>query len=291
MTKKPRIQRMHKFTIKDFDRKFPNDEACLEWVKNHRWPQGIECSNCYRVTKHHKVSNRTCYACDNCGNHVYPLAGTIFHKSATPLRTWFEVIHRMASTRCGISAKQIERETGVTYKTAWRMFKQVRSLLGETNPIFTGEVEVDETYVGGVRHGKRGRGAEGKVAVIGIVQRHGKVMASAVPNVKRSTIVPFVTKNVAPDAVLYTDEFPSYDHITRFGYKHKRIQHSAKVYVAGQIHTNNIENFWSLVKRGISGVYHAVSPKYLQSYLNEYAFRYNHRNDETSMFELFLNQI
>jgi transposase-like protein len=197
----------------------------------------------------------------------------------------------MASTRCGISAKQIERETGVTYKTAWRMFKQVRTLLGEVHPIFTGEVELDETYVGGVRHGKRGRGAEGKVAVIGVVQRHGRVMATAVPNVKRSTLIPFVTKNVARDAILYTDEFPSYDHITRFGYKHKRIQHSAKVYVRGKVHTNNIENFWSLVKRGISGVYHAVSPKYLQSYLNEYTFRYNHRNDETPMFELFLNQI
>lgn len=151
--------------------------------------------------------------------------------------------------------------------------------------------EVDETYIGGVRHGKRGRGAEGKVAVVGVVQRRGKVMATAVSNVKRSTLVPFITKNVASDAVLYTDEFPSYDHITRFGYRHKRIQHSAKVYVSGQVHVNNIENFWSLVKRGISGVYHAVSPKYLQSYLNEYAFRYNHRNDETPMFELFLNRI
>lgn len=283
--------KMRKFTVKDFDKQFPNDEACLEWVKNHRWPQGIECPNCQRVTKHHRVSNRTAYACDNCGNHIYPLAGTIFHKSATSLRTWFEVIYRMASTRCGISAKQIDRETGVTYKTAWRMFKQVRTLLDEVSPIFTGQVEVDETYIGGVRRGKRGRGAEGKVAVIGVVQRQGKVFAKAVPDVKRSTIVPFVIKHVAPDAILYTDEFPSYDHITRFGYKHRRIQHSAKVYVAGQIHTNNIENFWSLVKRGISGVYHAVSPKYLQSYLNEYTFRYNHRNDKTSMFELFLNQI
>jgi transposase-like protein len=197
----------------------------------------------------------------------------------------------MASTRCGISAKQIEWETGVTYKTAWRMFKQVRTLLGETNTIFTGEVEVDETYVGGVRHGKRGRGAEGKIAVVGIIQRQGRVMATTVPNLKRSTLIPYITKNVASDAVIYTDEFSIYDHITRFGFKHRRIEHGTKVYVRGQVHTNNIENFWSLVKRGISGVYHAVSPKYLQSYLNEYAFRYNHRNDETPMFELFLNQI
>ena len=291
MNRKPRIQRMHKFTVKDFDERFPNDDACLEWLKNYLWPDGIYCPNCQRVTKHHKLSNRPCYNCDYCNHQVYPTAGTIFHKSATSLRTWFEVIHRMASTRCGISAKQIQREFGVTYKTAWRMFKQVRSMLGENIPMLFGEVEADETYIGGVRHGKRGRGAEGKVAVVGIVQRQGKVMATAVPNVKRSTLVPFITKNVSSDAVIYTDEFPSYDHIIRCGFKHRRIEHSAKVYVSGQIHTNNIENFWSLVKRGISGVYHAVSPKYLQSYLNEYAFRYNHRNDETSIFELFLSQI
>jgi transposase len=280
-----------KYTFKDFEGEFPDNDACLEWLKNYRFPNGINCPNCEKVTKHHKIAKRTCYKCDYCGHEVYPLAGTIFHKSATPLKTWMEAIFWMSTTRSGHSAKELQRRTGVTYKTAWRMFKQIRSLLGETNPIFTGEVEADETYIGGVRHGKRGRGAEGKVSVIGVVQRQGKVIATAVPNVKRSTIVPFVTQNVAPDAILYTDEFPSYDHITRFGYKHYRIQHSAKIYVAGQVHTNNIENFWSLVKRGISGVYHAVSPKYLQTYLNEYAFRYNHRKDDTPMFKLFLHQI
>jgi transposase len=197
----------------------------------------------------------------------------------------------MATTRSGFAAKALQRKHGVTYKTAWRMYNQIRKLLDESPSIFSGEVEVDETYIGGTRRGKRGRGAEGKVAVIGIVQRQGKVMARTIPNVKRSTLLPYVAEHIAPDTVLYTDEFPSYDHITRFGYKHKRIQHSAKVYVSGQVHTNNIENFWSLIKRGISGVYHAVSPKYLQSYLNEYAFRYNHRQDETPMFELMLNQL
>jgi transposase len=279
------------YTAKQFETQFPNDDACLEWLKNRRWPNGIECPVCKRITKHHKLTKRPVYECDRCGHQVSPLAGTIFHKSTTSLKVWFDAIYEMATTRSGFAAKALQRKHGVTYKTAWRMYKQIRTLLDESPSIFTGEVEIDETYIGGVRHGKRGRGAEGKVAVIGIVQRQGKVMATAVPNVKRSTIVPFVARNVAPDAVLYTDEFPSYDHITRFGYKHKRIQHSAKVYVSGQVHTNNIENFWSLIKRGISGVYHAVSPKYLQSYLNEYAFRYNHRRDETSMFELMLNQL
>ena len=196
-----------------------------------------------------------------------------------------------ASTRCRISAKQIQREFGVTYKTAWRMFKQVRTLLAETNPIFTGEVEADESYFGGARRGKRGRGAEGKVAVVGAVQRQGKVVAKAVPHLKRSTPVPFMANKVARNATLYTDEFPAYDHMTRLGYKHLRIEHGARVYARGNIHTNSIEGFWSLVKRGISGVYHAVSPKYLQSYLNEYAFRYNYRKDETPMFMTILQQI
>jgi transposase-like protein len=279
------------YTAKQFETQFPNDDACLEWLKNRRWPNGIECPVCKRVTKHHKLTKRPVYECDHCGHQVSPLAGTIFHKSTTSLKVWFDAIYEMATTRSGFAAKALQRKHGVTYKTAWRMYKQIRTLLDESPPIFSGEVEVDETYIGGVRRGKRGRGAKGKVVVIGIIQRQGRVMATAVPNVKRSTLLPFVAENISPDAVLYTDEFPSYDHITRFGYKHKRIQHSAKVYVSGQVHTNNIENFWSLIKRGISGVYHAVSPKYLQSYLNEYAFRYNHRRDETPMFELMLNQL
>jgi transposase-like protein len=288
MNTKPRMQ---KFTIKDLDAKYPDDDSCLERLKNKRWPNGIECPICKKVTKHHKITGRQAYACDYCGHQMSPTAGTIFHKSATPLRIWFQVMHRMASTRCGISAKQIQRETGVTYKTAWRMFKQIRTLLAETNPMFTNEVEIDETYIGGKRTGKRGRGAEGKTAVVGIVQRQGKITTTVVANTKRSTVMPLITKNVARKSVIYTDEYPTYDIVDRLGYHHETVNHGAGQYVIGDAHTNTIEGFWSLTKRGISGVYHAVSPKYLQSYLNEYEFRYNHRNDETPMFELFLNRI
>ena len=282
---------MKKYTAKDFDQEFSTDEACLEWIKTHRWPKGIHCPRCNKITKHHKVTGRPCYECDYCGHQVYPTAGTIFHKSPTPLRIWFEAIYRMASTRCGISAKQIQREMGVTYKTAWRMFHQIRSLLGEDIKALDGEVEVDETYIGGKKPGKRGRGAEGKSKVIGAVQRSGRVVAQVVPDVKRHTLVPFMAKKVSPNATLFTDEFPSYDHMTKLGYKHKRIDHGSEVYVNGNIHTNSIEGFWSLVKRGISGVYHSVSPLYLQLYLNEYAFRYNHRKSETPMFKIFLSRI
>ncbi len=282
---------MRKYTAKDFDQEFPNDDACLEWIKKHRWPDGIHCETCQKVTKHHRIKNRNCYSCDNCGTQVYPTAGTIFNKSVTPLRVWFEAIYRMASTRCGISAKQIQREMGVTYKTAWRMFHQIRNLLGEDISNLDGEVEVDETYIGGKKKGKRGRGAEGKSKVVGAVQRGGKVVAQVVPDVKRNTLVPFMSKSVSKDATLYTDEFPTYDTMAHFGYRHKRINHHSKIYVNGDIHTNSIEGFWSLVKRGISGVYHSVSPHYLQSYINEYAFRYNHRKDETPMFKAFLSRI
>jgi transposase len=282
---------MKNYTIADFNRDFPDDNACLEWLKNYLYPDGIYCKSCGEVTPHSKLSNIPVYSCNRCGSHAHPMAGTIFERSRTSLKNWFYAIYLMSATRCGISAKQIQRETGVTYKTAWRMFRQVRSLLQEGTPTLTGEVEVDETYVGGKRHGKRGRGAEGKSKVIGAVQRQGKVIARVIPDVKRQTLVPFVARKVSPKAILYTDEFPQYDDLTRFGYKHLRIEHGAKEYVRGRIHTNNIEGFWSLLKRGIGGVYHSVSEKYLQSYINEYGFRFNHRKDEKPMFLTVLERV
>jgi transposase len=279
------------YTKQNFEKEFPTNEACLEWLKNYRHPNGVFCPTCNKVTSHYRIAKRPCYKCQNCGHEVYPLAGTIFHKSATPLKTWLEAMYYMSTTRSGRSAKELQRITGVTYKTAWRMFKQIRSLMNENIDHLKGEVEIDETYVGGVAHGKRGRGADNKTKVIGAVQRNGKVIAKVVDDVKRHTIVPFTINKVDRNATLYTDTFPSYDHIARYGIKHLRINHHDKEYVRGNVHTNNIEGFWSLVKRGIAGVYHSVSPKYLQSYVNEYSFRYNHRKDETPMFYLMLHRI
>ena len=279
------------YTIRDFSRDFPNDDACLEWLKNHRWPDGIYCKKCRRITKHHKVSNRSAYACDFCGNHVYPMAGTILEHSATPLHLWFHAMFLMASTRCGISAKQLQRELGVTYKTAWRMFTQIRSMLDEDIMSLLQEVEVDETYIGGRKRGKRGRGAEGKTPVFGMAQRNGNVIAVIVPDVRAKTLVPIVKEKILPSSTVYTDEFPSYNSLHRLGYKHKRVHHQSKVYVLGDAHTNTIEGFWSLVKRGIDGVHHAVSAKYLQDYINSYSFRWKHRDDETPMFLQILSRL
>lgn len=282
---------MKRFTVKDFNTKFPDDDACLEWLKQNRWPEGITCPKCQKVTKHHKVTGRPVYSCDFCGHQVSPMAGTIMKKSVTPLKLWFYAMFLMASTRCGISAKQLERELGVTYKTAWRIFTQIRSMLTDNVVLEGSSVEADETYIGGKRHGKRGRGAEGKTPVFGIAQRQGKVIAKVVPNVQANTLLPIIEERVLQKSTVYTDELPSYDKLPMLGYQHKRIHHASKVYVMGDIHTNTIDGFWSLIKRGISGVNHAVSAKYLPNYLNEYAFRYNRRQQEQPMFESFLAQV
>ncbi|MGD0855293.1 MAG: IS1595 family transposase [Dehalococcoidia bacterium] len=217
--------KMQKFTAKDFSVHFPDDDACLEWIKNHLWPEGIHCPICQKVTKHHKLAKKPVYECDHCRRQVSPLANTIFRKSPTPLHIWFDAIHEISTTRSGFSAKALQRKHGVTYKTAWRMFRQIRILLDENAGIFTNEVEVDETYIGGAHHGPRGRGAEGKTAIIGIAQRHGKVTSKVVADTKRSTVMPLITKNVAKKTIVYTDEYPVYDCVDKLGYGHETVNH------------------------------------------------------------------
>jgi transposase-like protein len=282
------------YTLKDFQKQFPDDATCLEWLRNRLYPEGIYCETCEATTKHHRVVSRPSYSCDHCGHHVHPTAGTIFHKSPTPLTTWFYAVYLMASTRCGISAKQIQRETGVTYKTAWRMFKQIRSMLTDekSGPIggFGRKVEMDETYYGSRSEGKRGRGTD-KTPVVGMVQRKGQVRAFVAADVKADTLRGLIKEHVLPNTTVFTDTFRSYNGIGARGYTHRRINHSEKIYVNGDVHTNTIEGFWSLIKTGIRGVYHQVGRHYLQTYLNEYSFRYNRRFDVQPMFTSFLHQI
>ena len=218
------------------------------------------------------------------GTTSIPLAGTIFHKSTTSLRTWFLVIRLMASTRVGISAKQIQRETGVTYKTAWRMMKQVRKLMEEKITL-SGPVEIDEAEFGGADSNKpkhlRGKG---KAVALGMVERGGKVVAQVVPNITALTLCSSVAEIVEPDTTVFTDLMHSYNPLA-VQFRHSTVNHSV-TYVDGNAHTNTIDGFWSLVKRGIKGVYYQVGAEYLQSYLNEYAFRYNRRKVMHPMFSL-----
>jgi len=282
---------VRKYTIAQFNKDFPDDDACLEWLRNQLYHKKIYCPICAKPTKHHRIRTKKVYGCDYCGHQISPTAGTIFEHSPTSLKLWFYAIYLMTATRCGISAKQIQRETGVTYKTAWRMFHQIRSLLRDDIEPSTGEFELDETYIGGRKHGKRGRGASGKALVFGIAKRKGEVSASPTNDLRGSTVYPIVKRHVLPTSTVYTDEFKTYDSIKRLGYKHIRVNHGDEVWVIGNAHTNTIEGFWSLLKRGINGVYHSVSEKWLQNYINEYGFRYNHRKDDKPMFLTVLRRV
>jgi len=302
MKPKQSIPKELRYTVADFNREFPNDDACLEHIKEQRYPGGMaKCQKCGKETKHHRVGNRTAYACQFCGNHIYPLAGTVFEKSTTSLKTWFYAMYLMGSTRCGISAKQIQRETGVTYKTAWRMFRQIRSLLSEDGLQLEGStIEMDEMYHGGKRRRQGGQGRPSfgshKIAVVGMAERStptrvGRVVARVAPDATKKTLHGLAKEYILPSSTVFTDDFVSYDGLQAHGYAHKRIRHSAKIYVSGDIHTQAIEGFWSLVKRGIGGVYHNVSAKYLQTYLDEYCFRYNRRDMGNLLFKAILSQV
>jgi len=288
---KQSIPKELRFTVADFNRQFPDDDACLEYLKEKRLPGGVTfCQKCEQDRKHHRVTGRPAYACDYCGSMISPMAGTIFEKSSTSLRLWFYAMYLMGSTRCGISAKQIQRETGVTYKTAWRMFKQIRTLLSEDVQLEGDGVEMDETGMGGTTRRLR-QPKRTKTTVFGMVERKGRVKAVVAPDRKMDTLRPLVRKYVMPESMIFTDDFASYDGLDVRGYKHSRINHSAGVYVMGDVHTNTIEGFWSLIKRGIGGVYHQVSEKYLQTYLDEYSFRYNRRHSGNLIFTSILEKV
>lgn len=285
---------MKKYSTKDFEKQFPNDDACLEWLFKTRYPQDVKCEKCGKVSPHFRIQNRPCYSCQICGSHVYPMAGTIFQDTRFDhLRLWFKAIACMSVTRCGISSRQLSRDLGVTIKTGYRMWKQIRSILAGENEIkFVGEVEVDETYIGGKAHGKRGRGSENKTVVMGIVERKGRARAIVVPDVRAKTLLPQIEANVIKAATVYTDDLPSYNKLDKIGFDHRIVPHSQKIYVtANDIHTNSVEGFWSQLKRSINGTYHHVTPEHLQEYADEYSFRYSHRKDEEPMFITMLAQV
>lgn len=284
---------MKRYTIKDLQRDFPNDEACLEWLVNYFFAEGIPCKNCNKVTKHHRVKSRPSYSCDICGHHVHPTANTIFHKSSTPLTLWFYAIFLMTSTRAGISAKQLERELGVTYKTAWRMFHQIRKMMSDDKNPLTGEIEVDETYVGGKGFNKRYEAnfnQKPKQVVMGMVKRGGEAKVRHVISSGARSLLPQIKENVEPNSRIYSDQLGAYRTLNKLGYKHLSVNHLEE-YVNNNIHTQNIENLWSNLKRGITGVYRHVDAKYLQAYSNEYAFRYSHRNSQKAMFWALMERV
>jgi transposase len=222
MNRRQTIPAELRYTFQQFEKDFPTDDACLEQIKEQRFPGGVTvCHKCQKPRKHYRVKGRTAYACETCGNHIYPLAGTIFEKSRTALRIWFHAMYLMGSTRCGISAKQIQLETGVTYKTAWRMFKQIRKLRAKSYR-FGGEgsggVEVDEMYHGGRRKNESGRmlggDAANKTMVMGVVERKGgRIVARIAPRLTIPATNELLREYVLRKTMIFTDDAGAYNEL------------------------------------------------------------------------------
>ena len=217
--------------------------------------------------------------------------GTIFERSHTPLQKWFYAMYLFTTSRHGVPAKELQRQLGVTYKTAWRMGHQIRKYMGavDGDPPLSGHVEADETYVGGKRSGgKRGRGAPGKTVVFGMLERDGDVMTRVVPNVRKATLEPHITENITAGAIISTDELKSYRGLGKLGYEHGAVNHSAEEWVNAIHHTNSLEGFWSRIKNSIRGTHIHVSKKHLSKYLGEFEFRHNLRHAPETMFARLL---
>lgn len=279
-----------KYTLTQFNEKFPNDDACLRFIFEQRYGVMKACPKCgVADPKYYRVNGRKVYECKDCGNQISPLANTIFHKSDTPLKSWFYVMFMFSVSKNGVSAKEVERTLGVTYKTAWRMAKLVRSLMQQGEGMLSGVVEADETYIGGTRkkYMQRSQWAN-KQPVFGVVERGGRVKAHLVKATGARVLLAEVATSVAKGSEVNTDEYGSYRQLDKLGYSHTTVNHSKLEYVRGSSHTNTIEGFWSQLKRSMDGTYHAVSPKYLQNYLNEFTFRYNYRTEP--VFPLLISQ-
>lgn len=276
-----------KYTIADFGANFPDDDSCLDHVfkSKHSGLKG-----------YHKIPGRPAYA-NKAGHQIYPLVGTIFERSTTPLKLWFFAIYLFSQSKHGVTAMELKRQLGVTYKCAWRMCARIRSLMEEKTPQFSGTVECDEAYVGGKRRLAVGRSLRNKTPVFGMVERGGLVHAETVETCAAKNLLPIIGGKVKRGTRIITDEFRSYSRVRKMPYKkyrHKTVKHGAWEYVRvegrAKIHTNTIEGFWSGLKREVHGVHHHVSRKHLQAYVNEVTFRYNHRKDGP-LFPILLRRL
>ena len=282
-------------TIAQFFKRFPNDEVCLNHLFEVRFGQGFECPSCERPSNWYRIKAERAYSCQWCGHHLHPTVGTPFEKTRTPLQSWFYAIFLFTTTRNGVAAKELQRQLGVTYKTAWRMADLIRKHMADVDgelPIGGEgkEVEIDETIVGGVRKGKRGRHLDGKSVVLGMVERGGQVMTKVVPDVKRATLVPAIKASVVEGSKVHTDHLHSYAKLGEEGYSHDRVNHNQGQYVSKTgSHVQTIEGFWGQLKRSINGTHVHVSGKHLWKYAKEAEYRFNRRHHPETMLPELLS--
>lgn len=273
-------------------RHFDTEAKCAEYLAMKRWNGNPVCPKCGHDKVYTLKGKTQRYKCGGCREQFSVRVGTIFEASPIKLQTWFLAIYLVTAHKKGISSLQLSRDLNVTQKTAWFMLHRIRFAMGmEPSEQLDGTVEVDETFVGGkvknMHRSKRPEGAQGgggKAAVLGMLDRDGDLIAKHVPDTEKSTLLPIINAAVAKGSTICTDEFPAYKSLRRV-YDHQTVKHSAEEYVRGAIHTNSIEGFWSLLKRGIVGIYHFTSEKHLQKYVDEFAYRYNSRTmNDSSRF-------
>lgn len=279
---------------------FSDEDTCVEFVRQMRWPDGKpQCPLC-NSQKSHYIETRRVWRCKECGKQYSVKKGTIFEQSPIPLSKWLAAMWMIAGAKNGISSYEIHRALGVTQKSAWFMMHRIRLALhaGSVEKNLFGEIEADETFIGGLSrnmHKERraqvikGSPNSGKAVVFGLLERStektkSKVRVSHVPDRKKATLQPIIKDNVERGSAVYTDEHLGYDGLTEEQYRHAFVNH-AETYVRGKVHTNGMENFWTLLKRTIKGTYVSVEPFHLYRYLDEQAFRFNEREgDDCSRF-------
>jgi transposase-like protein/DNA-directed RNA polymerase subunit RPC12/RpoP len=276
--------------VQEFFKQFPNDNACLDHLMKTHFGEKFDCPRCKKNTKFYKIKKHLAYECPWCGYHIYPMVNTPFENSHIPLQKWFYATYLFTSSRHGVAAKELERQLGITYKTAWRMAHQIRKYMAKVDgdSSLSGHVEADETMIGGKHRGIRGRGAKGKAFVFGMVERGGNIIAKVVPDTKKRTLQGIIKSHVKEGSTISTDEFAVYDRLSEMGFKHGHVHHNIQKYVNGIHHVNTLEGFWSQIKRSIKGTHVHVSSKHLSKYLGEFEFRYNMRSIPSLMFSRLL---
>jgi transposase-like protein/IS1 family transposase len=291
MASEKRPKPVHQLTASQFDNLFETEDDCAAYLVARRWPEGPRCPRCGNPAVYDLPSRKWHWQCEKCTSDGYRfshLVGTIFENTNKPLKDWFRVIHLMLTSKKGMNALQIYRFLGFgSYKTAWLMCHKIRTALDEDVKQLGGIVEVDQTIVGrnsGNKHWDKragqGKGAkEGKSIVVGAVRRKNNVVARVIQNVKSDTLTAFVNEAVSHKvSLLCTDQWPGYRQLSQ-EYPHKTVDHRAGQYVVGAVHTQTIEGFRSILKRGVVGTYHKVNKKYLHLYVAEFQFRYNNREN------------